>query len=55
MMSEHPVYEDRPRACREYPHTDRKKFHQILNLTLKNSEVCPAVFMVIEKLKKEIP
>ena len=49
------IYEDRPKACREYPHTDRKKFHQILNLTLKNSEVCPAVFMVIERLKKEIP
>nr|MDK7631844.1 YkgJ family cysteine cluster protein [Globicatella sanguinis] len=23
------VYEDRPKACKEYPHTDRKKFHQI--------------------------
>lgn len=46
------AYESRPKACREYPHTDRKRFHQILNLTLKNTEVCPAVFDVVEKLKK---
>lgn len=48
------VYEDRPRACREYPHTDRKRFHQILNLSLKNTFVCPAVYSIVEKLKKEI-
>ena len=47
------VYESRPKACREYPHTDRKRFHQILNLTLKNTEVCPAVFDVVEKLKEK--
>ncbi len=46
------AYESRPKACREYPHTDRKRFYQILNLTLKNTEVCPAVFDVVEKLKK---
>lgn len=37
------VYEWRPKACREYPHTDRKNMLQILNLSLKNTEVCPAV------------
>jgi uncharacterized protein len=46
------VYEVRPKACQEYPHTDRRKFHQILNLTLKNTFVCPAVFEIIEKLKE---
>ena len=45
------VYESRPKACREYPHTNRKRFYQILNLTLKNTEVCPAVFDIIEKMK----
>lgn len=29
------IYEIRPKACREFPHTDRKKFQQISNLTLK--------------------
>jgi Fe-S-cluster containining protein len=46
------VYEDRPRACREYPHTDRKRFHQILNLTYKNTLVCPAVLEVVDGLKE---
>lgn len=45
------VYEDRPLACKEYPHTNRKKMHQILNLTLKNTEVCPAVAQIFEKLR----
>ncbi|TAE46931.1 MAG: YkgJ family cysteine cluster protein [Bacteroidetes bacterium] len=46
------IYEDRPRACREYPHTNRKRFYQILNLTLKNTEICPAAFEIVERLKK---
>jgi len=45
------IYEVRPRACREYPHTDRKRFYQISNLTYKNTFICPAVFDVVEKLK----
>lgn len=46
------VYESRPKACREYPHTDRSRFYQLLNLTLKNSLICPAVFELIERLKQ---
>ena len=45
------VYGDRPKACREYPHTDRKKMVQITELTLKNTMVCPAVFEMVERLK----
>lgn len=45
------VYEDRPNACREYPHTKRKRFHQVLDLALKNTLVCPAVFKIMEKLR----
>jgi Fe-S-cluster containining protein len=37
------VYENRPKACREYPHTDRKRFYQLLTITEKNLETCPAV------------
>ncbi len=47
------VYEARPKACREFPHTDRNKIHQILNLTRNNTEVCPAVFEMVERLKKQ--
>ncbi len=49
------VYECRPKACREYPHTDRRRFSQLLNLTLKNCEICPIVFMVVERLKEKLP
>jgi len=45
------VYENRPKACREYPHTDRKRFYQILGLTHKNCETCPMVFEIIGELK----
>lgn len=44
------VYEYRPKACREYPHTDRKRFVQILQLTHKNCEVCPVVFNITKKI-----
>jgi Fe-S-cluster containining protein len=47
------VYTSRPTACREYPHTDRKRMHQILELTLKNLSVCPAVVAIVEKLKED--
>ncbi|MEZ5195513.1 MAG: YkgJ family cysteine cluster protein [Bacteroidales bacterium] len=46
------VYEARPKACREYPHTDRRKFHQIFPLTIKNTITCPAVYEIVENLKK---
>lgn len=44
------VYNARPQACREYPHTDRKNMHQILELTLKNTRVCPAVSRIVSKI-----
>ncbi len=47
------VYENRPKACREYPHTDRKRFIQIFELSHKNCETCPIVYEVFEHLKKE--
>lgn len=47
------VYEDRPLACREYPHTDRKNMYQILPLTRRNMEVCPAVSIIVQELKKK--
>ena len=48
------VYEYRPKACREYPHTDRRRFSQLLGLTLKNCEVCPIVFNVVAQLKEKL-
>ncbi|KFC23892.1 MULTISPECIES: YkgJ family cysteine cluster protein [Chryseobacterium group] len=46
------IYDVRPKACREYPHTDRKKIYQINNLTIQNTLICPATYVFVEKLKK---
>ncbi|PGH39600.1 MAG: zinc/iron-chelating domain-containing protein [Candidatus Nephrothrix sp. EaCA] len=46
------IYESRPKACREYPHTHRKKMAQLMELTAKNTLVCPAVFEMTERIKK---
>jgi Fe-S-cluster containining protein len=48
------IYEVRPKACREFPHTDRKKIYQINHLTLKNTVICPAAFEFVEKLRNKI-
>ena len=48
------IYDVRPKACREFPHTDRIKQQQLLKLTEKNVEVCPAVYDIVEKLKVEL-
>lgn len=44
------IYDIRPQACREYPHTDRKRMVQILNLTEKNALICPAVSEITKVL-----
>lgn len=47
------IYEDRPLACREYPHTDRKNMYQIIHLTLINSQICPAVSRIFTEIKRK--
>jgi uncharacterized protein len=46
------VYEHRPNACREYPHTNARKMHTRFNETLHNTAICPAVFEIVERLKR---
>jgi len=48
------IYEVRPKACREYPHTNRKNMSQIMELTYLNTLVCPAVAQITEKIKAHI-
>lgn len=48
------IYEVRPRACREYPHTDRKKMKQILALTWENRSVCPAVLDMVDDIGRDL-
>lgn len=49
------IYDLRPKACREFPHTDRKKFQQITDLTLQNVAICPAAYNIVEAMKKKLP
>ena len=49
------IYNVRPKACGEFPHTNRKKFNQITDLTLKNVEICPAAFNIVERMKQKMP
>lgn len=46
------IYDVRPKACAEYPHTNQPDFIKRLDLTIKNSFYCPAVFETINLLKK---
>lgn len=48
------IYEDRPKACREYPHTEQRKFHSRIELTKKNTLVCPAAFRIVEALHAKL-
>ncbi len=49
------IYDIRPKACAEYPHTNRKKFIQLASLTIKNTQICPATYRIVEKLKQQLP
>ncbi len=48
------IYPDRPKACREYPHTDRSKMKQIFSLTIANSACCPAVERILDDLSGKL-
>lgn len=47
------IYDVRPKACSEYPHTNRKRMKEILDITYHNTFICPAVALVVEKLERE--
>jgi len=48
------IYDVRPKACREYPHTNRKNFEKISDLTLKNVAICPATYNIVEALRAKL-
>ena len=49
------IYDVRPKACAEYPHTNRKKFIQLADLTVTNTAICPVAFNIVERLKETLP
>lgn len=48
------IYDVRPFACKDYPHTNRKKMQSILNLTIKNAEICPAVQRILDTINESL-
>ena len=44
------IYDERPSDCARYPYTNEDVFVKRKALTLKNSTVCPAVHVVLEKM-----
>ncbi len=48
------VYEARPNACREFPHTQQRNILQKLKITYLNTLICPAVVLVVEGLKEKL-
>lgn len=51
------IYDVRPRACEEYPHTDQVNQLGILQLTQTNATICPAVtdiFLNLIKVSDEL-
>ena len=47
------IYDIRPKACRQYPHTDNYEFSKHLDLHLVNVNYCPAVFHILERMIAE--
>lgn len=48
------IYQDRPKACANFPHTNHRKMHKHLNTAAHNYQRCPIVYKVIEQLKVEL-
>ena len=47
------VYDVRPGDCLSYPHLQKKDFPQRLITAINNCSVCPVVFNVFERLKRD--
>jgi uncharacterized protein len=46
------VYEVRPACCRSYPNTDQEGFARRVYQHTANSEICPAVYHIVERMRK---
>lgn len=48
------VYEVRPKACRQYPHTDHKPVRKVVTLAFKNASICPIVYRVLNTISADL-
>lgn len=48
------IYSTKPKACGEYPHTNRKNMKEISELSFNNAFMCPAVASIFENIEPQI-
>ncbi|HFA48487.1 MAG TPA: YkgJ family cysteine cluster protein [Bacteroidetes bacterium] len=48
------IYEIRPKACRQFPHTDNLDFSKNMKLHGMNANICPGVFHILRRLGEVI-
>lgn len=48
------IYSFRPKACRDFPHTDQRKVQSISELTFKNAMICPAVAEILKSVEIQL-
>ena len=44
------IYDIRPKACRQFPHTNDLDFSKNMKLHNLNAQICPGVFHILRKL-----
>jgi len=49
------IYDVRPVACREYPHTAQFGFHRRAKMNAQNTLVCPATYEIVKRLQEIHP
>ena len=45
------IYDIRQGVCREYPHTNKERFNHRRYTHIGNTEICPAVYHILETMK----
>ncbi|MBI3408601.1 MAG: YkgJ family cysteine cluster protein [Planctomycetes bacterium] len=45
------IYEHRPKACREFPHTDKKGFSWRTYMHADNTLSCPGVYRIVQEMR----
>lgn len=48
------IYDIRPKACRQFPHTDDMDFTKNMKLHRLNAQICPGVFHILRHLDEAI-
>ncbi len=45
------IYEVRPSVCQSFPHTHKEGFASRTYVHIRNTEVCPATYYIVERMK----